>query len=99
MPYPCVSSAACFFCLKGSGLAGTGHKCSQFLLQEEGWQKVCEDMIMGDQNYFAPGNLRAAADNSVYKSLIDGYIANRWTLRYSGGLVPDVHLLLIKVRP
>ncbi|KAI2782221.1 carbohydrate phosphatase [Daldinia loculata] len=46
--------------------------------------------------YFAPANLRAAADDEKYMSLITHYIQNKYTLRYSGGLVPDVVHALVK---
>ena len=45
---------------------------------------------------FAPGNLRATADNDRYKRLVNYWIENQYTLRYSGGLVPDVYHILIK---
>jgi sedoheptulose-bisphosphatase len=45
---------------------------------------------------FAPGNLRATADNPAYNSLVMYWIANKYTLRYSGGLVPDVYHILVK---
>lgn len=45
---------------------------------------------------FAPGNLRATSDNAAYKSLVDYWIAQKYTLRYSGGLVPDVYHILVK---
>ena len=45
---------------------------------------------------FAPGNLRATADNAKYKSLVDYWIDRKYTLRYSGGLVPDVYHIFIK---
>ncbi|KAI3392828.1 hypothetical protein diail_5177 [Diaporthe ilicicola] len=46
--------------------------------------------------YFAPANLRAAGHNARYMALINGYIADGYTLRYSGGLVPDVVHALVK---
>ncbi|KAI1101288.1 sedoheptulose-1,7-bisphosphatase [Jackrogersella minutella] len=46
--------------------------------------------------YFAPANLRAAADNEKYMGLVTHFIRNRYTLRYSGGLVPDVVHALVK---
>lgn len=46
--------------------------------------------------YFAPANMRAAADNASYLQLINFYIAQKYTLRYSGGLVPDVYHCLVK---
>jgi sedoheptulose-bisphosphatase len=45
---------------------------------------------------FAPGNLRATFDNEKYKTLVNYWIENKYTLRYSGGLVPDVYHILIK---
>ena len=40
--------------------------------------------------YFAPANLRAAAESAQYMELVQHYIREKYTLRYSGGLVPDV---------
>ena len=39
---------------------------------------------------FAPGNLRASNDNDRYGSLIRHWMEERYTLRYTGGMVPDV---------
>ncbi|KAG8408145.1 hypothetical protein J3459_018107 [Metarhizium acridum] len=46
--------------------------------------------------YFAPANLRAAADDDGYMRLVTRFIQSRYTLRYSGGLVPDVVHALAK---
>lgn len=46
----------------------------------------------------APANLRAAKENPAYAALMDQWIAARFTLRYTGGMVPDVHHILAKVR-
>jgi fructose-1,6-bisphosphatase I len=46
--------------------------------------------------YFAPGNLRATAINKKYLKLVNDYIAEKRTLRYSGGMVPDLHHILSK---
>lgn len=46
--------------------------------------------------YFAPANLRAAAQDPAYKKLIDHFIEKEYTLRYSGGLVPDVYHSFVK---
>jgi sedoheptulose-bisphosphatase len=45
---------------------------------------------------FAPGNLRATQDLPRYKSLFDHWLENKYTLRYSGGMVGDVYHILIK---
>lgn len=46
--------------------------------------------------YFAPANLRAAAEDEQYMKLVNHYISNKYTLRYSGGLVPDVVHAFVK---
>lgn len=46
--------------------------------------------------YFAPANLRAAAEDEKYMNLVTHFIQNKYTLRYSGGLVPDVVHALVK---
>lgn len=46
--------------------------------------------------YFAPANLRAAAEDDRYMQLVTHYIQEKYTLRYSGGLVPDVVHMLVK---
>lgn len=46
--------------------------------------------------YFAPANLRAAAQDERYMGLVSRYIQEGYTLRYSGGLVPDVVHALVK---
>lgn len=46
--------------------------------------------------YFAPANLRAAGHDEKYMKLINQYISEGYTLRYAGGLVPDVLHALVK---
>jgi sedoheptulose-bisphosphatase len=45
---------------------------------------------------FAPGNLRATTDHPKYKALVDYWMEQRYQLRYTGGMVPDVYHMLIK---
>ena len=47
---------------------------------------------------FAPANLRATADNPAYSELVRHWMEQRYTLRYSGGMVPDVNHIFAKVR-
>jgi sedoheptulose-bisphosphatase len=47
--------------------------------------------ISPDCKIFSPANLRATQDLPGYKDLVSYYMENRYTLRYSGGLVPDVY--------
>ena len=45
---------------------------------------------------FAPGNLRATNDNPQYQQLVQHWMTERYTLRYSGGMVPDVYHIFAK---
>lgn len=47
--------------------------------------------IAPDCKIFSPANMRAAQDIKEYKQLIDHFMDERYTLRYSGGLVPDIY--------
>jgi len=61
------------------------------------WE-VSRDAISIDPSgkVFAPGNLRAANDNARYAALIAHWMSERYTLRYSGGMVPDVYHIFAK---
>ena len=57
----------------------------------DGW--ICSReriKISEDSKIFSPANLRAAQDVPQYGKLVDYWMENKYTLRYSGGLVPDV---------
>lgn len=62
-----------------------------------GWALARDDVRVGGKRVFAPANLRAAAELEPYRALVADLVAERYTLRYSGGLVPDVHHILAKV--
>jgi sedoheptulose-bisphosphatase len=63
----------------------------------EGWFLTLPKIVISPTcKTFAPGNLRATSDNPAYKSLVDYWIAQKYTVRYSGGLVPDVYHILVK---
>ena len=47
--------------------------------------------INSECKIFSPANLRAAQDLPGYQKLVNHYMENRYTLRYTGGLVPDVY--------
>jgi sedoheptulose-bisphosphatase len=47
--------------------------------------------ISDEAKIFAPANLRATKELEGYKKLVEYYMQNKYTLRYSGGLVPDVN--------
>lgn len=45
---------------------------------------------------FSPGNLRAASEHKEYQEHVNKWISRGMTLRYTGGLVPDVNQIFIK---
>lgn len=69
----------------------------EFLLLDDGkWQHVKDTTSIGEGKIFSPGNLRATADNPEYAKLIDYYVREKYTLRYTGGMVPDVNQIIVK---
>jgi sedoheptulose-bisphosphatase len=54
--------------------------------------------IQQDCKIFSPANLRAAQDLPGYRTLVDYFMEHRYTLRYSGGLVPDVYQQFTKTQ-
>eukprot|EP00889_Picochlorum_renovo_P000050 jgi/Picre1/27080/NNA_000050.t1 len=71
--------------------------CHEFLLQDDGkWLHVKETTTIGEGKLFSPGNLRATFDNPNYERLISHYIGEKYTLRYTGGMVPDVFQIIVK---
>ncbi|KAK7287178.1 hypothetical protein RIF29_00279 [Crotalaria pallida] len=69
----------------------------EFLLLDEGkWQHVKETTEIGEGKIFSLGNLRATADNPDYDKLINYYVREKYTLRYTGGMVPDVNQIIVK---
>ncbi|EGR30678.1 hypothetical protein IMG5_126140 [Ichthyophthirius multifiliis] len=54
-------------------------------------------VIQPKGNIFAPGNLRAASENIGYKKCIDYWMDNGYTLRYTGGMVPDVLYIYFQI--
>mmetsp|Transcript_16809 Transcript_16809/g.28515 ORF Transcript_16809/g.28515 Transcript_16809/m.28515 type:complete len:330 (+) Transcript_16809:222-1211(+) len=91
---PRVTAALAF---NGSVTADGQSISIELTMHSTGWivtvPKLC---IAPTGKVFAPGNLRATKDNADYKRLIDYWIENQYTLRYSGGLVPDIYHILIK---
>lgn len=64
--------------------------------QQRAWRLNRANVRIGERRVFAPANLRAAADNPRYKALVGEWIESQYSLRYSGGMVPDVHHILCK---
>lgn len=68
------------------------------LVEDRSKWKVSRESIkiLPSGKVFAPGNLRASNDNVKYDKLIKYWIAERYTLRYTGGMVPDVYHIFVK---
>ena len=62
------------------------------------WVLQRDNVRIEDKTVFAPANLRATAENEDYQKLVQHWMSSKYTLRYSGGMVPDVHHILTKVR-
>ncbi|KAM4066965.1 sedoheptulose-1,7-bisphosphatase [Hirsutella rhossiliensis] len=80
---------------------GAEPACVEMALGEQGkWQILRPHVRFADPSstarYFAPANLRAAAESPPYMRLVRHYVDEKYTLRYSGGLVPDVVHALVK---
>ncbi len=77
--------------LKGKGVfVFEMNDVGEFMLIQKGLQ------LKSTSKYFAPGNLRATTVHPKYSELIERYIAEGRTLRYSGGMVPDLNHMLKK---
>lgn len=70
----------------------------EFRLADDGnFYLTKEDLRVSEESkYFAPGNLRAAAEREDYLKLVNEWIKKGLTLRYSGGMVPDINHILLK---
>jgi sedoheptulose-bisphosphatase len=60
------------------------------------WVKTNTFSTIEDGKLFAPGNLRGTQDNPGYAELFKYYLDNKYQLRYTGGMVPDVNQLMVK---
>ena len=52
--------------------------------------------IKAKTNIFSPGNLRSASEYKEYRDAVNNWILRGFTLRYTGGMVPDVCQIFIK---
>ena len=81
---------------------GTSGQVQEYLLTKHQtggsqWLLQRESISIKDKAIFAPANLRATAENEEYQQLVQYWMSNKYTLRYSGGMVPDIHHILTKV--
>lgn len=78
-------------------MLSVGQGVHEFLLTEGGWELLTEEVkVTKGKKYFAPGNLRAAQERSDYLELVNWYMKEQYTLRYSGGMVPDLNHIFKK---
>lgn len=68
----------------------------EFMLINGEWTLIEENIKIGEAKYFACGNLRACVDRADYLKLVEDFILNKYTLRYSGGMTPDINHILHK---
>lgn len=76
----------------------TGKGVHAFFLNEAGeFILLQRNLTMRDEvKTYAPGNLRAVKDTPSYRKMMNMWLDEAHTLRYSGGMVPDIHHMLIK---
>ena len=68
-----------------------------FMLNSAGEFEIHKDNLqITEGKMFAPGNLRACAKREDYLDLVNFWCKEQYTLRYSGGMVPDVNQILLK---
>ncbi len=77
---------------------GTGKGVHAFYLNEVGEFTLLQNnlTIKDEVKTYAPGNLRAVVDTPSYRAMMNLWLDEGLTLRYSGGMVPDIHHMLIK---
>lgn len=85
----------CLVMLKSPNLV-QGTRCAHAQIFNPRYCRSSADRLIyisacaGEGKMFSPGNLRATFDNPNYERLISHYIGEKYTLRYTGGMVPDV---------
>ena len=80
---------------------GSTPSCFEVALAEDGSAELIRTDISFAKppfktRYFAPANLRSAGEDERYMELLSTYIRERCSLRYCGGLVPDIAHALSK---
>jgi fructose-1,6-bisphosphatase I len=71
------------------------HKTKLHLLQGDNWEFVKEIRLKDKGNLNAPGGTQQNWA-PYHKGMIDGLFNEGYRLRYSGGMVPDLHQILLK---
>jgi len=71
------------------------NKTKLYLLQADEFEFVKEIRIGEKGKLMAPGGTQQNWEK-YHKEMIDGFFAEGYRLRYSGGMVPDLHQILLK---
>jgi sedoheptulose-bisphosphatase len=72
-------------------------KVQELTLIDEVWMLSRENCVIKPKtNLFSPGNARSASENVPYREKINTWMQKGYTLRYTGGMVPDVAQIFIK---
>ena len=76
----------------------TGSGVHEFLLNDVGeFILLREHLGIGDNaKNFSPGNLRGIDESAGYRGIMESWLSQKMTLRYSGCLVADVHHIFSK---
>lgn len=71
---------------------------NEFTLNDIGEYHLSQKNITIDPEakIFAAGNLRATSERPEYKAVLDHFLDTQKTLRYAGGMVPDINTILLK---
>ncbi len=77
-------------------MLGYKDRVMEFVLQDNKFFLSRKDLKVGSGKMFAPGNLRATLSRPDYINLMLYWMKEQYTLRYSGGMVPDINQILIK---
>jgi len=68
----------------------------EMVLEGKEWMDSKVFQIAPLATHFGPGNLRGINDNPSYERIVMYWIRNGYTLRYTGGVVPDTYHILSK---
>ncbi len=92
-----LASLACVFGPRTTFLVTVKKGVQEFRMDENGDFFMSNgELKVTEGKMFAPGNLRACKFDSRYLELVNFWIAEQYTLRYSGGMVPDINQIMIK---
>lgn len=76
--------------IKGKVFEFTMNELGEFTITNENIK------ISSEAKTFSPGNLRACTEREDYTKLVEYWQKKPLTLRYSGGMVPDIHQIFAK---